>query len=111
MCNIVTHSYCRRDKRRFTVVLVGNDALVSCAVQALVTASCSPNILHFVIIPIGKSDTLTHTVHNIVLYNLVGGLMSARLASLDERFLDAFPPEGAWIKALQDGIGKATSLY
>ncbi len=47
--------YCRRDRQRFTIVLVGNDTLVSSTVQALVTASCSPNILHFVIIPIGKS--------------------------------------------------------
>ena len=34
------------------------------------------------------------------------GLMSARLSSLDDQFLEAFPLSGPWLEALQDGVGK-----
>ncbi len=38
--------------------------------------------------------------------DVAAGLMSTRLSSLDNQFLEAFPLGGSWIEALQDSVGK-----
>ena len=47
--------YCyRKEKHPLSIVLVGNDNLVSSAAQALVSSKCAPEQLRFAIIPTGE---------------------------------------------------------
>ena len=52
--DLLTVSLSRREKRPFSVALVGGDSLVSRAAQALVKTSCSPDTLNFALIPTGE---------------------------------------------------------
>ena len=100
---------------------MGGDSLISKAAQALVKTSCSPDTLHFALIPTGESvgfslslslslsHTHTHTLSIPLLYLTIfslsdPGLMSTRLSSLDGDYYSTFLPGSQWLEALQDSV-------
>lgn len=65
-CVLLVYMIFRKDTVPFSVVLVGNDSLISNSVQALTQSRCSPEKLRFSLIPIGTYCMILITLEFIV---------------------------------------------